>query len=73
VAVEVSGGSGTFYHEWAAGFEGRREGDTLKFQIIGFADDPFSPAFAELIDQTKWLTRDGTAVARRRQQDHRDF
>ena len=66
VAVDVSGGA--FLHEWAVGFGGTRDGDTVSFTIVGLQADDFSGFYdyglAEVIDQTKWLTYDGTAVAR---------
>lgn len=65
VAVDVSGG--TFFQDWAVGFGGTRDGDTLHFTIVGMGNDSFDDLFnshlAELIDGTKWLTYDGTAVA----------
>ena len=66
VAVDVSGG--TFFRDWAAGFGGTRDGDTLSFTIVGMpADDSLSYFYdyglAELIDGTELLTYDGTAVA----------
>lgn len=65
VAVDVSGG--TFFQDWAVGFDGTRDGDTLHFTIVGMGNDSFDDLFnyhlAELVDGTKWLTYDGTAVA----------
>lgn len=65
VAVDVSGG--TFYQDWAVGFGGTRNEDTLHFTIVGMGKDSFDDLFnyhlAELVDGTKWLTYDGTAVA----------
>ena len=61
VAVDVSGG--TFFQDWAVGFGGTRDGDTLYFAIVGMAGDFYNYSLAELIDGTKWLTYDGTAVA----------
>jgi hypothetical protein len=66
VAVDVSGGA--FLHEWAVGFSGTRDSDTVSFTIVGLqADDIFGLydyGLAEVIDGEKWLTYDGTAVAR---------
>jgi hypothetical protein len=65
VAVDVSGG--TFFQDWAVGFGGTRNGDSLHFTIVGIGNDSFDDLFsyhlAELIDGTRWLTYDGTAVA----------
>lgn len=65
VAVDVSGG--TFFQDWAVGFGGTRDGDTLHFTIVGMGNDSFDDLFnyhlAELVDGTKWPTYDGTAVA----------
>ena len=61
VAVDVSGG--TFFQDWAVGFGGTRDGDTLHFTIVGMASDFYGYSLAELVDGTKWLTYDGTAVA----------
>ena len=61
VAVDVSGGA--FLHEWAVGFGGTRDGDTVSFTIVGLQDDPYGYGLAEVIDGPKWLTYDGTAVA----------
>lgn len=61
VAVDVSGGA--FLHEWAVGFGGTRESDTVSFTVVGLQDDLFGYGLAELIDGAKWLTYDGTAVA----------
>lgn len=65
VAVDVSGG--TFIQDWAVGFDGTRDGDTLHFTIVGMGNDSFDDLFnyhlAELVDGTKWLMYDGTAVA----------
>lgn len=62
VAVDVSGG--TFIQDWAVGFDGTRDGDTVLFTIVGMADVPLSSySLTELVDGTKWLMCDGTAVA----------
>ena len=65
VAVDVSGR--TFFHDWAVGFGGTRNGDTVQFNIVGMGNDSFDDLFnshlAESIDGTTWLTYDGTAVA----------
>lgn len=65
VAVDVSGG--VFLHEWAVGFGGTRESDTVNFTIVGLQADGFLELYdyglAEVIDGAKWLTYDGTAVA----------
>jgi hypothetical protein len=64
VAVEVSGAR--FYRDWGIGFDGTRDGDTVRFKIVGvptgFPDSFYDSGLAEVIDQTKWLTYDGTAV-----------
>lgn len=65
VLVEVSGG--TFYQYWSVGFQGRRDGDSVRFTIVGVVDDfgaliGGDPGLAEVIDGTKWLTYDGSAV-----------
>ena len=52
-----------FFHDWAAGFAGTRNGDTIQFTIAGMVEDPFSYSLAESIEGTKWLTYDGTAAA----------
>ena len=64
VAVDVSGGA--FLHECCVGFGGTRDSDTVSFTIVGLqTDDVFNydSGLAEVIDHTKWLTYDGTAVA----------
>ena len=61
VAVDVWGAR--FFQDWATGFDGTRHGDTVQFNIVGLGNDLFGPNLAELIDGTKWLTYDGTAVA----------
>lgn len=65
VAVDVTGAA--FFEDWAVGFGGTRDGDTLRFKIVGMGDgsfdDLFNAHFAEQIDATKWLAYDGTAVA----------
>jgi hypothetical protein len=66
VAVDVSGGS--FFRDWATGFDGTRDGDTVSFRIVGIPTDDFLGYFydyglAELIDGTELLTYDGKAVA----------
>ena len=62
VAVDVSGG--TFIQDWAVGFDGTRDGDTLHFTIVGLADFPFSGySLTELVDGTNWLMYEGTVVA----------
>lgn len=66
VAVDVSGG--TFFRDWAVGFGGTRDGDTLSFTIVGipagdFLSYAYDSGLAELIDGTELLTYDGTAVA----------
>ncbi len=62
IAVDVSGG--TFIQDWAVGFDGTRDVDTLRFTIVGLSDFPFSGySLTELVDGTKWLMYDGTAVA----------
>jgi len=65
VAVDVAGA--TFFHEWVAGFDGTRNGNTVRFEIVGLRDDSFDSLFeyslAESIEGTKWLTYDGAAVA----------
>ncbi len=62
VAVDVSGGA--FLHEWAVGFGGTRDTGTVGFTIVGLQDDPYGYGLAEVIDGAKWLTYDGSAVAR---------
>lgn len=66
VAVDVSGA--TFFQDWAAGFTGTRDGDAIQFKIVGMAhpDDWYGSSLAELIDGTKWLAYDGTAVTTHR-------
>lgn len=66
VAVAVSGA--TFYQDWAAGFEGTRDGHAMQFKIVGMAhpDDWYGSSLAELIDGTEWLAYDGTAVTAHR-------
>jgi hypothetical protein len=61
VAVDVWGAR--FFQDWATGFGGTRNGNTVQFTIVGLGNDLFGPNLAELIDGTKWLTYDGTAVA----------
>ena len=65
VFVKVSGG--TFYREPSVGFQGTRDGDSVRFTIVGVVDDLIGliggdPGLAEVIDGTKWLTYDGSAV-----------
>jgi hypothetical protein len=54
VAVDVTGA--TLFQDWAAGFEGTRNGDAVQFDIVGMANDLFSYSLAESIDGTGWLT-----------------
>jgi hypothetical protein len=65
VHVEVSGG--TFHNDWSVGFQGRREGDSVHFTIVGVVEGLDAliggdPGLAEVIDGTKLLTYDGSAV-----------
>jgi hypothetical protein len=63
VAVDVSGAK--FFHDWAAGFDGTRNGDTMQFEIVGMNLNfpPYGYSLAELIDGNTWLAYDGAARA----------
>ncbi len=65
VFVDVSGG--IFHNDWSVGFQGVRDGDSVRFTIVGIVDDFLGliggdPGLAEVIEGNKWLTYDGTAV-----------